>query len=133
MEPQLYTILIVDDSSGDQSDVRLLFERSLSHLANVSIVTVSSFDEAKTSLARQQFNIITLDGAMGLYFGYDLIPFINESQIQTPIIIMISGERCHIRKGLDKGAHFGFYKRAIKAPIVFNEKFELVPIVSEPT
>ncbi|MEI6774470.1 MAG: response regulator [bacterium] len=133
MKPGLYTILIVDDSPHDQSDVKLLIERSLSSLTNVflSIVSVSSFIDARTSLATQQFNIITLDGGMGVDFGYDLIPFIHESQTQSPIIIMISGEGCHIRKGLHKGAHFGFCKRAIQSPIVFNEKFELVPIVSQ--
>lgn len=125
-------ILIVDDEKNFQQIIALLFKRSLSGLPNSSltITYASSLTEAKNYLSKQQFTIITLDGELPCFvdggFGYRLIPFIKDFQKENPKIIMISGEKRFITKGLNLGADFGFHKQDIMKHVKLNEKFELI-------
>jgi len=130
-----HNILIVDDSTKDRDMIASLFKKSLHELsAGITITCVSSLAEAKNRLSKDQFSIITLDGEFPSFvdglWGHTLIPFIKEHQLQNPKIIMISGQSVFVRKGLAKGAHFGFCKHEITDNIMLNQNFELVPMMS---
>jgi response regulator of citrate/malate metabolism len=120
----------VDDHKNDQAFVSLLFKRHLDSSTILSFSFASSLSEAKKYLDKDHFHVITLDGLMGLEFGYNLIPAIQQSQSHKATIIMISDNGDSIKKGINQGAHFGFLKAEVKAPVKFNEKFELIPIQS---
>ncbi len=121
-------ILIVDDCHRDQQLVANLFKRNLHEKAtSLTIACASSLSEAKKHLSIQQFHVITLDGCMGLEFGYHLIPSIAEFQTQAPTIIMISGHNDSIKKGIAAGAHFGFSKTELTNDVMLNDTFQLVP------
>lgn len=122
------SILIVDDSKDDQQLIARLFKRSFSFIPTFA----SSFPEARENLCKQQFDIVVLDGYLpdiikGGY-GYQLIPDIQKTQSSGCIILMISGEKSYIKKGLNSGAHFGFNKRDIEKDVKLTKAFELVPI-----
>jgi CheY-like chemotaxis protein len=124
-------VLIVDDSKHDQHLVAELFKRSFP----CAITTASSLTVAKEKILIQKFDIISLDGMLPCLqdggLGYKLIPFIQQYQKHTPVIVMISGEQVHITTGLQMGAHFGFGKKAITKECKLNEKFTLIPIVTD--
>jgi CheY-like chemotaxis protein len=128
------SILTVDDFPLDQQTVMSLFKRSM-YATQWSITTMcaSTLDEAKLLLKEHQFDIITLDGLMGLERGYDLIPFIAEFQSQKPTIIMISDNAKSIAIGLRRARECSFVvhsivKHLIKPELRLNENFELVII-----
>ena len=131
---KIKSILIVDDDQNDQHIIARLFKRSFSFCPTYA----SSFPEARAKLSNQQFDIVVLDGYLpdllhGGY-GYQLIPDVQKTQSSRCIILMISGERIHIQKGLELcknleiAVHFGFSKSDISKDVKLTEEFELVPI-----
>jgi len=132
--PLFKSILIVDDDPNDQQLVARLFKRSFAFCPTYA----SSLTEARKKLQQQQFDIVVLDGFLpdildGGY-GYQLIPDVQKMQSIRCVVLMISGERVHVQKGLDLcknleiAIHFGFSKSDIDKNVKLNEKFELVPI-----
>jgi DNA-binding response OmpR family regulator len=123
------SILIVDDCPLDQQLVGDLFKRSMCVNGwSITIAFASCLEEAKIYLRNQQFDIITLDGQMGLELGYNLIPFIEKSQTQNPRIIMISNHDKSITIGLDRGAHHSIIKKTITKEVRINTEFILIPV-----
>ena len=124
------TILIVDDCFLDQQLVSDLFKRSMYVNGwSMTIIFALCLEEAKACLHTHQFDIITLDGQMGLEFGYDLIPFIEKTQTKKPDIIMISNHDKSIATGLDRGAHHAIVKDNITKNVRINKQFVLIPII----
>jgi DNA-binding response OmpR family regulator len=124
------TILIVDDCFLDQQSVSDLFKRSMYVNGwSITVIFALCLEEAKTCLHSHQFDIITLDGQIGLEFGYDLIPFIEETQTNNPYIIMISNHDKSIAIGLNRGAHHVIVKNTITKEVRINNRFVLIPMV----
>ena len=118
------TILIVDDHQNDQELVKTLFKRSFGGY----IYTAFSIAEAEKHLQGVRFDVISLDGDMGLEYGYNLIPSIKKLQKHDPVIMMVSGNSRSIKIGIANGAHYAFDKHEIAKEVKLNEEFELVPI-----
>ncbi|MEI7558690.1 MAG: response regulator [bacterium] len=131
---KFHNILIVDSNPHDQQLIALLFKRSLSRIFNssLSLTYAASVAEAKNLLSKNLFSIITLDGEFPSYIdhvlGQNIIPFIREFHSPIPIIMMISNERLFVKRGLQNGVDFGFYKQDINGQVKLNEKFELIPL-----
>jgi len=119
-------ILIVDDTLSDQKSVAAFLTRNF--VNGCDIHTVDKYSAAKKKIRNEKFDIITLDGNMGLECGYNLIPDIQRFQTTRCIIIMITGTQSCIDRGLLRGAHFGFIKYDIQRDVKLNEAFELVPL-----
>ena len=123
------SILIVDDCSLNQQLVGELFKRSMCvNKWSITLTCASCLADAKIYLQKYQFDIITLDGQMGFERGYDLIPFIKESQIQSPKIIMISNHDRSIAIGLEYGASQSIVKDDITKNVRINTEFLLIPM-----
>jgi len=124
------SILIVDNCPFDQQLVSDLFKRSMYINGwSTTFAFASCLAEANAYLQSHQFDIITLDGQMGLEFGYNLIPFIQESQTNNPQIIMISNRDKLIAMGIDRGAHHAILKDNITKDVRINKQFVLIPMV----
>ena len=121
-------LLIVDNDSSDQRSVDGLFKRSMCVNGwSLTVFFASCHTDARDLLEKHQFDIITLDGLMGLEMGYHLIPSIQQLQ-KSATIIMISGDNDSLTKGMLARAHFGFSKKDITEQVMLNTDFQLVPI-----
>ena len=80
--PQPHVLLVDDDPLILEGLLRLLEGRGY------DIVTAQGGREALVAIGRQQFDIILLDLAMPDVDGADVLAFLNEREVDTPVIVV---------------------------------------------
>lgn len=120
-------ILIVDDDPGYCTIMSTLFKRSLSPNDSIIIETVSDYYEAKTLIATQKFDVITLNGfwhGIQAGYAYNLIPLIRK-QSNSCVIIIVSSLEHRLVKGRELGT-ITIDKKDIHEGVKLDKKFHLV-------
>ena len=77
------TILIVEDEKPLAHVLKLKLEHE-----GFSVTTVFTGQEAKDILSTQSFDLILTDIIIPGFNGFDLITFIKEKKMKTPVIVM---------------------------------------------
>lgn len=97
-----YKILIIED----EEDIRELIKMQL-ELQQYSVVTASSYQEAKKCLANEEFNLFLIDRMLPDSNGLNICRDLRENQKtqNIPIILLTAlSETSNIIEGLDAGA-----------------------------
>lgn len=76
-------ILLIDDDKG----IRFTFKAILSDEGYI-VSTAASYDEAREKLCEKKFNLIITDIILGGKTGIDLLCFIKEKKIDSPVVVI---------------------------------------------
>ncbi len=117
------SILIVGGSSAHRRLVCMIFRRSQIPFSSA----FTSLDGACTMIAKQKFDIVTLDGDFINNVEYNIIDYIRKSVSKNAHIMVFSDNNDRVNAGILSGANCGFNKKILERPLKITRYFQLIP------
>lgn len=117
-------ILIVGSDSVHQSLVCMIFRRS-----QMSFIPafVNSLDAACTMIAKEKFDIVTLDGDFINNVESNIVDYVRKSISKNAHIIVFSDNNDHVNAGILSGANCEFNKKILEQPLKISRDLQLIP------